>query len=285
MSKYLLSVVVAISLLGTASPVAAKPKFLKKALSALTAPVTVPIKTTKTVIGTIKGEQSPGKAISAIVVQPIQPYTAVTSEGARVINKVNHKVSNLLVSGAGTISGKTGGFIAEMALAPLRFTTEQSATATTLIDDVVHGDASLVDVLATPLATAINSAKHQYAEQANPLPDHVKLMLKEHFPSELLDSARFLIGQATISLPAAINGSKKLFGTANHAVTIDNIIVFSSDPGADYAWWTHELHHVAQYRAWGVSKFARRYMFHWKDVEADAEMKTAAIRRTLAWPE
>lgn len=258
----------------------------KKAGEIAVAPITVPVSVATTTVKVVTGDKSLKEGLQDSAKAVAAPHVAVvevTAEGARTIADGHQVVANLAVSGAEKVAGEPGRVIAEIATAPQRLQVEVPATAVAFTGEVVTGEAPPADLVGVPLAGVINSAHAQYERIAQPLPDHVKAMLRGHFPEEVLESARYAIGEADLSLPAAINGSQRLFGSApqGHAVTLDNIIVFSREPGNNYGWWAHELHHVVQYREWGVTGFARRYTLQWNDVESAAEAKEAEVAKAL----
>lgn len=132
---------------------------------------------------------------------------------------------------------------------------------------------------ATALAAAIAASRDHHLRHARPIPAAVRRALAGRFPAALLASARYAVGGRGVSLPTLINGGLQFFGeTHAHAVTVGDVIVFSRDPGMRLAWWAHELHHVAQYRQWGVDGFARRYVADWRAVEADAASRAGQVR-------
>jgi hypothetical protein len=81
-----------------------------------------------------------------------------------------------------------------------------------------------------------------------------------------------LIHLAEHSLPSSTSFRKHWANT--HAVTVDNIIVFSQEPGLDSIWfWAHELQHVEQYRTLGISGFAAEYTSDYQRLEDEANKK------------
>ena len=68
---------------------------------------------------------------------------------------------------------------------------------------------------------------------------------------------------------------------ASNSVTLIDTVVFSEEGHVrNLALWAHEIHHVQQYKDWGVAGFATRYAFNWQDVEAEA---TARAHAFVAW--
>jgi hypothetical protein len=101
-----------------------------------------------------------------------------------------------------------------------------------------------------------------------------------------LHRARYAKGELKIALPNIINSEKKMFeNEPNHAVTVDDIIVFSHVPGceteSDIVFWAHELHHVHQFAQWGVDQFAFNYLKHSGRVESEAKHAEEFVRSYL----
>lgn len=114
------------------------------------------------------------------------------------------------------------------------------------------------------LAVAIRNARNLHYANSRPLPDRIIAVLSPTIPMAALKRARYVKGDLHISLPNLVNGAQKMFAGNDHAVVVDDVIVFSTMPGAataaDIEWWAHEVHHVYQYQVWGVDKFAENYL-------------------------
>ena len=86
--------------------------------------------------------------------------------------------------------------------------------------------------------------------------------------------------------PSAIRAEPALAGFAIRngnaaAVTLIDTIVFKDESYVgSLALWAHEMHHIEQYKAWGLSGFAARYAFDWKSVEAEA---SGRAKEFVAW--
>jgi hypothetical protein len=134
--------------------------------------------------------------------------------------------------------------------------------------------------LAAVLATALQAVHDQYAGSAKPVPPDVKQALAAEYGSEL-EHARYVVSQLAIDLLATID---RFQGTSLrnglHAVTVDDLIVFSSAPSSSDLWmWAHELHHVRQYHERGtILEFARWYL---SDCEAVEQAADDRANRTL----
>lgn len=114
------------------------------------------------------------------------------------------------------------------------------------------------------LAAAIRNARNLHYANARPLPDRIIAVLSRTMPMTALKRARYVQGDLTVSLPNLVNGAQKMFAGNDHAMVVDDVIVFSKMPGAttaaDIEWWAHEVHHVYQYQVWGVDRFAANYV-------------------------
>jgi hypothetical protein len=131
----------------------------------------------------------------------------------------------------------------------------------------------LGSMYAAPLAEALAAAHDRYERSAKSVPAEVRQALGSEFNTELA-RARYVVSKFEINLPAAINHFQGTSHRAGlHAVTVDDIIVFSSVPSSSDTWlWAHELHHVRQYKERGsISSFARWYLSECEAVERAAD--------------
>lgn len=129
--------------------------------------------------------------------------------------------------------------------------------------------------VATPLAVAIRHARDVHYKNAKPLPKKIIRLLAGILPRSTLKRARYVVGDFAITLPGVINGGHKFLAGNDHAMVVDDVIVFSTRPDMNTAlgirWWAHEIHHVYQYKVWGVDKFARNYVRDRGNIERRAE--------------
>lgn len=185
--------------------------------------------------------------------------------------------------GAGQLGGVLGSDVETVARSIVSYSNVPLLLLVNLAGDtmeVVEADQRPEDLLGVPLATLIRTAHAMYARHANPLPIEVRAVLASVVPREVLRRARFVIDRSPDNVAGLAN---RLHGN-RHAVTIDDIVVFSSPPSGDlagYLHWVHELAHVQQYASWGVLEFARRYSTDHDDVEDDAHAAEAAARPVL----
>jgi hypothetical protein len=99
-----------------------------------------------------------------------------------------------------------------------------------------------------------------------PIPPDVREVLAGYVEEDILDAARFRV-DATAS-----SGYPTFFRMgAAPAVTLDYVVIFASAAHAvDPTLWVHELYHIGQYRDWGITGFAERYLADYEAVEHDA---------------
>jgi hypothetical protein len=146
--------------------------------------------------------------------------------------------------------------------------------------------------VAPALAAAIRNARNLHYPNSRPLPSRIIAVLSKTTPMSALKRARYVQSGMAVSLPNLVNGAQKLFAGNDHAVVVDDVIVFSTMPGAttaaDIEWWAHEVHHVYQYQVWGVDKFAAIYVKNNARIEKRAHevaaRAAAAYRKAEASP-
>lgn len=161
------------------------------------------------------------------------------------------------------------GAAADSGDAPARPGTEEGDTAQTL---------------ASVLAAALQAVHDHYAGSARPVPTAVRERLAPEYASELA-RARYVVSRLAFRVLATVDRHQ---GTALsdglHAVTVDDLIVFSSEPGAtdrDLWMWAHELHHVHQYQERGtIHEFARAYLSDCEAIERAADERANRVLGT-----
>jgi hypothetical protein len=129
------------------------------------------------------------------------------------------------------------------------------------------------DAYAAPLATALEMVHDRYAPSAKPIPEDVRDALAAEFGPELV-RARYVVSQLALSVLTTIDqfqGTTLRKGL--HAATVDDLILFSSEPSISDLWmWAHELHHVQQYEERGtIYQFALWYVNECEAVEQAAD--------------
>jgi Domain of unknown function (DUF4157) len=133
------------------------------------------------------------------------------------------------------------------------------------------------NIISSTLESALKRSRDTARADSHPIPDEVREALMPFYPPELLDNVRYSIGDTS---PGSLAGFAIRNGNAA-AVTLIDTVVFSADTHVrNIALWAHELHHVEQYRDWGVGGFASRYAFNWQDVEAEATKRAYTF---VAW--
>jgi hypothetical protein len=140
-------------------------------------------------------------------------------------------------------------------------------------DPAVAQSAVPEDPVAAALTAALQTVHDRYAPAAKPVPDDVKQALAAEYGEESA-RARYVVSQLAISVLSAID---QFQGTSlrsgQHAMTVDDLIVFASTPTSSDLWmWAHELHHVRQYRMLGgVDAFAAAYLSDCEGIEKEAD--------------
>ncbi|WP_457443812.1 eCIS core domain-containing protein [Roseateles sp. P5_E4] len=114
----------------------------------------------------------------------------------------------------------------------------------------------------------LNQSRSNASNGAAPVPAHIRQQLQGFYDNDILNRARFKIGDGGVFNLA--NLSIQYGGAA--AVTLVDVIVFQNagDAYNNAALWAHELKHVQQFRDWGVRDFAIRYLRSWNGVEGEA---------------
>lgn len=125
------------------------------------------------------------------------------------------------------------------------------------------------------LATAIRFSRGQALNRgAQSIPSNIRSQLQPYFPPEILNKVRW-----TTAGGISIDGALKNWFNLEGAVTLDEVIVFSSAQSAsnDVELWAHELTHVLQYAQLGVETFAFYYSANSNQFEGDARDNSRRI--------
>jgi len=203
----------------------------------------------------------------------------VIEKGSRTVDDAVHDALDITIAVAGDVAGKPAKDLVRTLTDPARFTGDILITIVADGGHILQGKNPLI-VLTAPLAAAIRTAKAQYEPEAKPIPESVRARVKPYYPAKVLDKARYTVGDLRITLPEIINTGNRVFLQGDHAVCVDNVIVFSTDPGDDIAWWAHELEHVAQYDDLGIDTFAYKYA---KDLGEKLEADARKKRDRVVW--
>lgn len=128
------------------------------------------------------------------------------------------------------------------------------------------------NIIAGALESALRKSRDYARASSNPIPDEVMQALIPFYPEEMLKSVRYAIGDTS---PDGLAGFAIRNGNAAAVTLIDTVVFKDESYVRNIALWSHELHHVEQYKEWGVLGFASRYAFGWQEVEAAATAKAA----------
>ncbi|MBI1361097.1 MAG: DUF4157 domain-containing protein [Alphaproteobacteria bacterium] len=128
------------------------------------------------------------------------------------------------------------------------------------------------NTLTATFASALQRSRDTARADSHPIPADIRNALEPFYPDELLKNVRYSIGDTT---PAGVAGFAIRNGNAAAVTLVDTIVFKDEDYTKNLALWAHELHHVEQYRDWGLDGFAHRYMFGWAEVEDEASAKAA----------
>ncbi|MES2478488.1 MAG: hypothetical protein V4561_05350 [Bacteroidota bacterium] len=243
-------------------------QFFKKITDAVGSVVNTGIKVTTAPYQALAntGQVIIGNAKPADIYKPYQEV--VTTAGStlpgvvEVLNEPQKYLTQKAQEYATSIGGNTGAFIFDIGTFTNRYYSELANAGAQNINGILQGQ-NPFQLTAAPLAAAIRAAKERYSSSARPLPDDVKNALRNYFSQTTLDNARYAIGKVEITLPNFIGQGAKFMGNDGYAVTVDNIIVFNSDPGSyssNANWWAHEITHVQQYEQLGIETFSFNYI-------------------------
>jgi hypothetical protein len=248
--------------------------FLKKIGKVVTAPITAPAKQIGEAVKVVRGKQSVGDAAKNVVrhqAAPVRATGAVTQDVARTAGRVHQAGHNAVNGAARRVAGPLGERVVDTLTASHRFHGEIATTGAGAAGRFAEsGRIADLNPLAVTLAAAIRSAREQHIQNAKPIPAHVQQHLSRVFAPAVLQRARYVVGDGRLSLPAVTNRIQTIRG-GGHAVVVDDVIVFSRDPGMDMWWWGHEMTHVGQYALLGVDRFAQRYVTNHSMLEAEAD--------------
>lgn len=130
------------------------------------------------------------------------------------------------------------------------------------------------NIISGTLESALKRSRDVARADSKPIPEEIKKALVPFYPEELLKDVRYSIGDTT---PAGLAGFAIRNGNAAAVTLIDTVVFKDEKYVHSAALWAHEMHHVQQYKDWGVAGFAERYAFNWQEVEAEAEARASAF--------
>jgi hypothetical protein len=128
------------------------------------------------------------------------------------------------------------------------------------------------NTLTTAFGSALQRSRDSARADSHPIPDDIREALEPFYSDEMLAKVRYSIGDTT---PAGVAGFAIRNGNAAAVTLIDTIVFKDEVYTKNLALWAHELHHVEQYRDWGLEGFAQHYIFGWAEVEDEASAKAA----------
>jgi|GEM_PF-1695185 len=203
------------------------------------------------------------------VSQIYQPYQSAVAKVGKAVGSSTSAIMNPqqdLYNKAQNFAAQIGGpasFVFDVATFSNQYFNSLGFSGGQYLANVMQGQNPL-QVNALPLSAALRAANQRFSKIAQPIPDDVKSALRGKVSDVVLNRAKYAIGKLEISLPNMLNFlNVKLNNVENHAVTVDDIIVFYHDPGSfqsSSCHWTHELMHVKQYSDWGYEEFAWKFL-------------------------
>lgn len=225
------------------------------------------------------------KEITNVTGVDVKPIVKAIAGQAQILGKIaeTHNLSNATtdwvvnhVRGVGEIGGIFGNDVEGLAKTIVSYTTVPILLLTNFSGDtmkIVESKKEFKDLIGSPLKTMLEQAYSIYDKYAEPLPFDLKMVLSRVVDKAILNRARVVIDRTPNNVAGIANALNHNFTSQIYAVTIDDIIIFSSKPNSDlsgYLQWVHELTHVEQYQRWGMLEFAARYTKDFDEVEAEA---------------
>lgn len=144
----------------------------------------------------------------------------------------------------------------------------------------VPGLDGLYQLAAPAMALWLTQARAEAASaDVQPIPPNIREQLLPWYGPEVLDSARYKVGDSQQITAATAMLQNPDVG----AVTLIDLIIFRDAHSAeqDVTLWAHELKHVQQFQEWGVEGFAQRYTQDFNAVEAPAYAIQIEVRKAL----
>jgi len=196
-----------------------------------------------------------------------KPYTKASEQAGKTVGSgitVVSEPQQLFYAEADKFASQFGDeteFIFDTSTFVLRYGNEYATAGGQVVANVLQGKNPL-QLRALPLAAAVRAAREKFKNKALPIPQELKNYLRGILPDETIKRAKYAVGKVEITLPNIVNNIA-IRNNANHAVTVDDIIVFFRTPKSfseDPCWWIHEMIHVDQYRKWGIEEFAWKWV-------------------------
>jgi len=116
------------------------------------------------------------------------------------------------------------------------------------------------DAVYVPIANAIIDGRNAALQSGgHRVPEKVKRALRGFYDESLLDSVRWSTDWNAVR--NTLQTAQMFASPDTEAITLMNVIIFRNPESVDSLEnWAHELHHVKQYREWGVLQFAKRWV-------------------------
>ncbi len=214
---------------------------------------------------------------------------AVSSAGKATYG-ANEALIKVPINVSREVAGEEAGKIVQNVMVPARWANALGLSATEYAAILVKGQDPKM-LVAVPVATAMRAARDHHYPNSKPLPPYIKQRFSDLYPPEIINKARFTVGDYEFSLPNALNKGTEIFQGSENASVMDDVIIFGRSPSenddSDLFWWAHELHHVQQYHDWGVDKFAYIYInYPFEDgwLERQADQKAEYVLTQLGVP-
>ncbi len=127
----------------------------------------------------------------------------------------------------------------------------------------------LAQIHGAAIAAWFQGSRETAVSGSGPVPPQVRLALNGYISDDVLNRARYKVGDNGI-----FNAANDILKVNNDiaAVTLVDVIVFrdGNDASSNYKLWAHELKHVQQFMEWGVKDFGIRYARDYNSVEGQA---------------
>lgn len=134
-------------------------------------------------------------------------------------------------------------------------------------------------IVGPQIAAWFQGSRQTALATSSPIPFNVRRALTGFVPENVLNTARYKVGDHGL-----FNAAGTILGVNNKiaAVALVDVIVFrhASDASGNYKLWAHELKHVRQFMDWGPRDFGIRYARSVDSVEDPANEEAA---RYTAW--
>jgi hypothetical protein len=128
------------------------------------------------------------------------------------------------------------------------------------------------NIITATLETALKRSRDTARASSRPIPDDIRKGLFPFYSDETMKDVRYSIGDVS---PDGLAGFAIRNGNAAAVTLVDTIVFKDESYVKNLALWAHEMHHIEQYKAWGVNGFAARYAFNWQSVEDEASKAAA----------